>query len=111
MQKSFWIKIRHKINGCYFILEFFIIFSMIAIGGRYGGIGLGIAGGLGMCILVLVFGMQPASLPVSVVFIILAVITCVSVLQSAGGLDLLVKIAEKILKKKTSSYCFYVTFV
>ncbi|EAH8849977.1 anaerobic C4-dicarboxylate transporter [Campylobacter lari] len=89
-----------------FILEFFIIFSMIAIGGRYGGIGLGVAGGLGMCILVLVFGMQPASLPVSVVFIILAVITCVSVLQSAGGLDLLVKIAEKILKKKPQAIVF-----
>lgn len=71
---------------------------MITIGGRYGGIGLGVAGGLGMCILV--FGMKPASLPVNVVFIILAVITCVSVLQSAGGLDLLVKIAEKILKIK-----------
>lgn len=89
-----------------FLLELFIIFSMIAIGGRYGGIGLGVAGGLGMCVLVLVFGMQPASLPVSVVFIILAVITCVSVLQSAGGLDLLVKIAEKILKKKPQAIVF-----
>ncbi|MCV3457229.1 anaerobic C4-dicarboxylate transporter family protein [Campylobacter sp. CNRCH_2016_0050h] len=89
-----------------FILQLFIIFSMIAIGGRYGGIGLGVAGGLGMCILALVFGMQPASLPVSVVFIILAVITCVSVLQSAGGLDLLVKIAEKALKKKPQAIVF-----
>lgn len=94
-----------------FLLELFIIFSMIAIGGRYGGIGLGVAGGLGMCILVLVFGMKPASLPVNVVFIILAVITCVSVLQSAGGLDLLVKIAEKILKRKPQAISFMGPFI
>lgn len=84
---------------------------MIAIGGRYGGIGLGVAGGLGMCILVLVFGMKPASLPVNVVFIILAVITCVSVLQSVGGLDLLVKIAEKILKRKPQAISFMGPFI
>lgn len=97
--------------GLNFFLELFIVLSMIAIGGRYGGIGLGVAGGLGMSILVLVFGLKPSSLPVSVVFIILAAITCASLLQSAGGLELLVKMAEKALRKRPKAITFMGPFV
>ncbi|WP_104692920.1 anaerobic C4-dicarboxylate transporter family protein, partial [Helicobacter pametensis] len=71
----------------------------------------GVVGGLGMSILVLVFGMKPASLPVSVVFIILAAITCASLLQSAGGLELLVKIAERILRKRPRAITFMGPFI
>ncbi|SQI41495.1 Anaerobic C4-dicarboxylate transporter DcuB [Leminorella richardii] len=63
-------------------------------------------GGLGVCILVLVFGMKPASPPVTVLLIIIAVIACTSVLQGAGGLDFLVRIAEKLLRKKPTAITF-----
>ena len=60
--------------------------------------GLGAAGGFGVSILVLGFGMQPGSPPVSVLLIITAVIACTSVLQGSGGLDYLVGLAEKLLR-------------
>lgn len=89
-----------------FWIQLLIIMICIAIGGRYGGIGLGAAGGVGVTILVLVFGMQPSAPPTNVIFIILAVISCVSVLQAAGGLDMLVRLAEKALRKKPSAITF-----
>jgi len=89
-----------------FWMQLLVVLTCIAVGGRYGGVGLGAAGGLGMSILVLVFGMQPASPPVSVILIITAVIACCSVLQAAGGLDYLVTIAEKALRKKPDAITF-----
>ena len=89
-----------------FWIQLLIVMACIAIGGRYGGVGLGAAGGVGVTILVLIFGMQPSSPPTNVIFIILAVIACVSVLQAAGGLDMLVRLAEKALRKKPSAITF-----
>lgn len=77
-----------------FWLQFLVVMFCVAVGGRLGGVGLGAAGGLGVCIMVLVLGVQPGSPPVSVLLIITAVIACTSVLQGAGGLDLLVRLAE-----------------
>ena len=82
-----------------FWLQAAIIFACVAIGGRLGGVGLGATGGLGVCMLVLGLGVQPGSPPVSVLLIITAVIACTSVLQGAGGLDLLVHWAEGLLRK------------
>ena len=71
-----------------FWLQLAVVLVCVAIGGRLGGVGLGAAGGLGVCILVLGMGIQPGSPPVSVLLIITAVIACTSVLQGSGGLDL-----------------------
>jgi anaerobic C4-dicarboxylate transporter DcuA len=89
-----------------FWLQLAVVLGCIGIGGRFGGVGLGAAGGLGVCLLVLGFGLQPASPPVTVLLIIIAVIACTSVLQGAGGLDFLVRIAEKLLRKKPSAITF-----
>ena len=78
----------------------------MAIGGRFSGIGLGVAGGFGLAVLTLGFGLPVGELPTSVVFIILTVITCVSLLQGAGGLDYMISLAEKILRKKPSAITF-----
>ena len=82
-----------------FWLQLAVMLVCIGVGGRFGGVGLGAAGGLGVSILVLGFGLQPASPPVSTLLIIVAVIACTSILQGAGGLDLLVRLAEKMLRK------------
>ncbi|MDR2869112.1 MAG: anaerobic C4-dicarboxylate transporter [Deferribacteraceae bacterium] len=92
----------------FFWLQFAVVLVCIGIGGRFGGIGLGVAGGLGLGILTFGFGMKPdGAAPVTVMLIILAVITCVAVLQAAGGLDLLVSIAEKMLRKKPGAITFF----
>lgn len=80
-------------------LQLAVVLVCVAVGGRLGGVGLGAAGGLGVCILVLGMGIQPGSPPTSVLLIITAVIACTSVLQGSGGLDLLVRWAEKLLRK------------
>lgn len=82
-----------------FVIQFAIVLTCIGIGGRFGGIGLGAAGGLGLAILTFGFGVPPDSPPITVISIILAVITCIAILQAAGGLDLFVTIAEKYCKR------------
>lgn len=94
-----------------FWIQLAIIVCCIAIGGRFSGIGLGAAGGFGLAVLTFGFGMALGQPPTSVIFIIMAVITCVSILQGAGGLDYLVAIAEKILRKKPSAITFLGPFV
>lgn len=94
-----------------FWIQLVIIVACIAVGGRFSGIGLGAAGGFGLGILTFGFGMALGDPPVSVILIIMAVITCVSILQGAGGLDFLVALAEKILRKRPSAITFLGPFV
>ena len=81
------------------LLQLCLVFACIIIGARKGGIGLGVFGGLGTLLLVLVFGLEPGELPIDVMLMIAAVISAAASMQAAGGLDLLVKLAEKILRK------------
>ncbi len=76
----------------------FIIFALM-IGARIGGVFLGMVGGLGVGVMVFVFGLTPSTPPIDVILIILSVVLAASSLQAAGGLDLLVKLAEKILRR------------
>ncbi|HGN9371775.1 TPA: anaerobic C4-dicarboxylate transporter family protein [Citrobacter pasteurii] len=89
-----------------FVTQFAIVLTCIGIGGRFGGIGLGAAGGLGLAILTFGFGLPPDSPPITVISIILAVITCITILQAAGGLDLFVTMAERILRKWPGAITF-----
>ena len=79
-------------------LEALIILACIMIGARKNGVAMGFAGGVGLCLLVFVFGLRPSSPPVNVLLIITAVSAMAATLQCAGGLDLLVSVAEKILR-------------
>ena len=80
-------------------LEIAVVLGCIFLGARLGGIGIGFAGGLGVLILTLGFGMTPGSIPIDVILIIMAVIAAVAAMQTAGGLDYMVKVAEGILRK------------
>ena len=81
-----------------FWMQLAVVMVCVGVGGRLGGVGLGAAGGLGVCILVLGLGCYPGDPPTSVLLIIVAVIACTSILQGTGGLDLLVHWAEKLLR-------------
>lgn len=81
------------------ILEILVVIIAIFIGARFGGIGIGYAGGLGVLVLCLFFGLEPGSIPIDVILIIMSVIAAIAAMQVAGGLDYMVKVAEGILRK------------
>lgn len=78
--------------------EFLFLLLMLYVGSRYGGIGLGVVSGIGLVIEVFIFRMPVGKAPVDVMLVILAVVTCASVLEAAGGLKYMLQIAEKILR-------------
>ncbi|QDF27892.1 anaerobic C4-dicarboxylate transporter [Halarcobacter anaerophilus] len=80
-------------------LEIVVVLGAIFLGARMGGIGIGYAGGIGVLILCLFFGLEPGSIPIDVILIIMSVIAAIAAMQVAGGLDYMVKIAENILRK------------
>ena len=80
------------------ILQLLFVLTAIIIGARLGGIGLGVMGGVGLGILTFVFGLQPTAPPIDVMLMIAAVISAASCMQAAGGLDYMVKLAEKLLR-------------
>lgn len=84
------------------IIQLLFVLACIIVGARLGGIGLGVMGGVGMAILVFVFGLEPTSPPIDVMLMIAAVISAAAALQAAGGLDYLVMLAAKLLRKNPS---------
>ena len=81
------------------ILQLIVLFGAIFLGVRLGGMAIGYAGGLGVVILTLGFGLKAGSIPWDVILIIMSVIAAITAMQVAGGLDYLVQIAEGILRK------------
>ncbi len=84
------------------LIQLAFVLVAIIIGARLGGFGLGVLGGLGLAVLTFVFGLEPTSPPIDVMLMIVAVIAAASCMQAAGGLDLMVKWAEKLLRKNPS---------
>ena len=89
------------------IAELFVVLTMIFIGARVGGIGLGIYGMIGVFVLVYGFGLKPGSAPIDVMMIIVAVITAAASLQASGGLEYLVGVAAKFLRKHPSQITYF----
>ncbi|RHJ92422.1 anaerobic C4-dicarboxylate transporter family protein [Parabacteroides bouchesdurhonensis] len=81
------------------LIQLIFVLIAIIIGARLGGIGLGVLGGVGLAILTFAFGLEPTSPPIDVMLMIVAVIAAASCMQAAGGLDLMVMWAEKLLRK------------
>ena len=81
------------------VFEFVMLIGFLYAGSRFGGIGLGVVSGIGLLFEVLVLRMPPGKPPVEVMLVILAVVTCASVLEAAGGLKYMLQVAEKILRK------------
>lgn len=94
-----------------FWIQFLIVLTCIFIGARLGGVGLGVMGGVGLGILVFGFGLPPTSAPIDVMLMILAVITAAGALQAAGGMEYLVYLAEKALRKNPKRITFIAPMV
>ena len=102
---------NHPMTTFIILLQLAIVLAMIFIGAKKGGIGLGIYGMVGVFILVFVFGEEPGAIPIDVMLIIVSVITASASLQAAGGLDYMVNVAARILKKHPSRITFYAPLV
>ncbi|QKF64783.1 anaerobic C4-dicarboxylate transporter [Campylobacter corcagiensis] len=81
------------------ILQIIVLLGAIFLGVKLGGIGIGYAGGLGVIVLTIGLGLKMGSIPWDVILIIASVISAIGAMQVAGGLDYLVQLAEKILRK------------
>jgi anaerobic C4-dicarboxylate transporter-like protein len=82
-----------------FFLQLAILLLCIVVGARLGGIALGTVSGIGLVFFMVVLGMPPGNPPAVVLGMILAVITALSMMEAAGGMDFLVLSAEKLLRK------------
>jgi anaerobic C4-dicarboxylate transporter DcuA len=88
-------------------VELAILIACIVVGARLGGIALGAVAGIGLTVFVFAFRMPPGGPPVVVLGMIIAVITALAAVQAAGGLDYLVQIAERLMRRRPQ----YITFV
>lgn len=79
-------------------IEFIVVLGAIFIGARLGGIAIGFAGGLGVLVLTML-GVTPGNMPLDVISIIMAVIVAIAAMQVAGGMDYLVDLADRILRR------------
>lgn len=79
-------------------IQFIFLLLMLYMGSRYGGIGLGVVSAIGLAVEVFIFQMPPTSPPITVMLIIMAVVTCASILEAAGGLKYMLQLAERILR-------------
>jgi len=89
------------------IIELLVVLIFIFLGARLGSIGIGFAGGLGVLVLSLGFGLKPGDIPIDVILIIMSVIAAIAAMQVAGGLDYLVQLAERVLRSNPK----YITFL
>jgi anaerobic C4-dicarboxylate transporter-like protein len=88
-------------------LELGILLACILIGARLGGIALGTVAGIGLVLFVFIFRLPPGGPPGTVIGMIIAVITALATMQAAGGLDYLVALAEKVMRRHPQ----YITFI
>ena len=81
------------------ILQLLIVLLALYVGSRYGSLALGAISGIGLAILVFGFGMKPGNPPTDVIYIIIAAVTCAGMMQASGGMDWLIQLAERLLRK------------
>ena len=81
------------------IIQLLIVLGALWVGSRYGSLALGAISGIGLALLVFGFGMKPGTPPTDVIYIIIAAVTCAGMMQASGGMDWLIQLAEKMLRK------------
>ncbi|MBO7608802.1 MAG: anaerobic C4-dicarboxylate transporter [Muribaculaceae bacterium] len=88
------------------ILQLCIVLAALWLGSRYGSLALGAISGIGLAILVFGFGLKPGTPPTDVIYIIIAAVTCAGIMQASGGMDWLIQLAEKLLRKHPGRITF-----
>ena len=88
------------------IIQLLIVLAALYVGSRYGSLALGAISGIGLAILVFGFGLKPGTPPTDVIYIIIAAVTCAGTLQASGGMDWMIQVAEKLLRKHPDHITF-----
>ncbi len=88
------------------IIQLCIVLGALWVGSRYGSLALGAISGIGLALLVFGFGLKPGTPPTDVIYIIIAAVTCAGIMQASGGMDWLIQIAEKMLRKHPDRITF-----
>ena len=88
------------------ILQLLIVLGALWVGSRFGSLALGAISGIGLALLVFGFGLKPGNPPTDVIYIIIAAVTCAGMLQASGGMDWMIQIAEKMLRKHPDRITF-----
>ena len=88
------------------IIQLLIVLGALWVGSRYGSLALGAISGIGLAILVFGFGLKPGTPPTDVIYIIIAAVTCAGIMQASGGMDWLIQIAERLLRKHPDRITF-----
>jgi anaerobic C4-dicarboxylate transporter DcuB len=92
------------------ILQLLVVLGALWVGSRYGSLALGAISGIGLAILVFGFGLKPGTPPTDVIYIIIAAVTCAGIMQASGGMDWLIQIAERMLRKHPDRITFLAPF-
>ncbi len=98
-------------DGVLVLLQGLVVLGAIVLGVRMGGIGIGLWGVAGTGVLVFLLGVDPGSPPIAAFFIIIAVITASAAMQSAGGIDFLVSVASRIIRRYPSRITYVAPLV
>ncbi|MDL0089824.1 anaerobic C4-dicarboxylate transporter [Campylobacter gastrosuis] len=94
------------------ILQLIVLFGGIYLGVKLGGMGVGYAGGLGVVVLAMLgMKVEMKDIPTDVILIIASVISAITAMQVAGGLDYLVQVASKFLRKNPKQINFLAPIV
>ena len=88
------------------VIQLLIVLAALYVGSRYGSLALGAISGIGLAILVFGFGLKPGTPPTDVIYIIIAAVTCAGTLQASGGMDWMIQVAEKMLRKHPDNITF-----
>ena len=88
------------------IVQLLIVLGALWVGSRYGSLALGAISGIGLAILVFCFSLKPGTPPTDVIYIIIAAVTCAGIMQASGGMDWLIQMAEKMLRKHPDRITF-----
>ena len=88
------------------IIQLLIVLGALWVCSRYGSLALGAISGIGRALLVFGFGLKPGTPPTDVIYIIIAAVTCAGIMQASGGMDWLIQIAERLLRKHPDRITF-----
>ena len=78
------------------LVQFLVVLLFLYIGMRFG-IGVGFAGGAG--VLCSALGATPGDMPMLVIVFIMVVIVAIAAMQEAGGIEYLVDLTERLLRR------------
>lgn len=98
-------------EGTQFAIQLLVVLICLFYGAKKGGIALGLLGGVGLIVLVFGFNIQPGKPAIDVMLTILAVVVASATLQASGGLDVMLQIAERILRKNPKYVSILAPFV